>query len=117
MSLANAKPSANYVPAYQASGIPYIATVTGGTATIGLKYITSEVTVSSSGGATTVNFGLDNSANFTIPDGGCVTFRVKTKKIVLTNTGSIIGSVIVSMTNIDSGKIPTYDQNDYGATT
>jgi hypothetical protein len=116
MSLANAKPSAHYVPAYQASGVPYVATVTNGTATIGLRYVTSEVTVSATG-AGTVSFGLTNSANFTVPAAGSVTFRIKTKHIVLTCGSGVTMSVVAALTNINGGLIPTYDQDDYGSTT
>ena len=85
MSLANARPGANYVPAYQASGIPFIATAgTGATKTIEFNKVTLEVTVANAGtDSSTVNFGLTNSTDFTIPANSVATFRVKTKKIVI----------------------------------
>ena len=76
MSLGHVKQSANFVPPYQASGVPYIATVaSGATKTIGLQYVTSEITIAVSGTASsTVNFGLDNSADFTIPGDSDIVF-------------------------------------------
>jgi len=117
MSFKVPKPKANYVPEYQASGIPFIATAAAGvTKTITLSYVTSEVTVANQGTtASTVSFGLANSANFTLPANSTVTFRVKTKKIVVISGASSITSVIASLTAIESGNIPTYDQNDYGS--
>ena len=119
MSLGNAKQSANFVPPYQASGVPYLATVaSAATQTIGLQYVTSEITVAVFGeAASTVNFGLDNSADFTIPGNSVVTFRVRAKKIVVTSGSGSVTSVVAALTTIGSGQIPTYDQNDYGATT
>lgn len=119
MSLGNVKQSANFVPPYQASGVPYIATAgNSATKTISLKYVTSEVTVANSGTtASTVNFGLDSSTDFTIPADSVVTFRVRTKKIVVTSGGSSVTSVVAALTTIQNGEIPTYDQDDYGSTT
>jgi hypothetical protein len=119
MSLANAKPSANYVPAYQASGIPFIATAAAAaTKTIELNRVTSEVTVAVAGtDASTVNFGLDNSADFTIPGNSVVTFRIKAKKIVITSGTNSVTSVVAAMTEISGGLIPTYDQSNYGQVT
>ena len=117
MSLANARPSANYVPAYQSSGIPYIATAAAGeTKTIELKKVTSEVTVAASGGTCTVSFGATNGALFTVPSGAVVTFRIKTKYIQVISGGGTITSVVAALTEIDGGQIPTYNQNDYGTT-
>ena len=117
MSLANARPSANYVPAYQSSGIPYIATAAAGeTKTIELKKVTSEVTVAASGGTCTVSFGATNGALFTVPTGAVVTFRVKAKYIQVVADGSCTASVVAALTEIDGGQIPTYDQNDNGVT-
>ena len=118
MSLANAKPSANYVPAYQSSGIPYIATAAAGeTKTVELKKVTSEVTVAASGGTCTVSFGATNGAVFTVPEGAVATFRVKAKYIQVIAGGGCTASIVAAMTEIDGGQIPTYDQNDYGSTT
>jgi len=117
MSLANARPGANYVPAYQASGIPFIATAgTGATKTIEFNKVTLEVTVANAGtDSSTVNFGLTNSTDFTIPANSVATFRVKTKKIVITSGANSVTSVMASLTEIDGGLIPTYDQSDYGS--
>lgn len=118
MSLGHVKQSANFVPPYQASGVPYIATAASGvTKTISLKYVTSEVTIAVSGtAASTVNFGLDNSADFTVPGNSIVTFRVRAKKIVVTSGTGSVTSVVAALTTIQNGEIPTYDQNDYGST-
>jgi|MDTB01.3.fsa_nt_gb carbon monoxide dehydrogenase subunit G len=117
MGLGNAKPSANYVPAYQSSGIPYVATAAAGeTKTINLKKVTSEVTVSASGGTATVDFGNTGAAVFTVPDGAAVTFRIKTKYIQVISGGGTVTSVVAALTEIDGGQIPTYTQSDYGNT-
>lgn len=116
MSLANAKPSANYVPAYQSSGIPFVATAASGeTKTIGLNKVTSEVTVAASGGTATVQFGNTNSAVFTIPKDAVATFRVKARKIIIVSGSGTATSVVAALTEIDGGLIPTYDQDDYGS--
>jgi hypothetical protein len=116
MSLGNVKQSANFVPPYQASGVPFVATAgVGATKTINLKYVTSEVTVANSGtDASTVSFGLTNSADFTIPANSVVTFRIRARKIVITSGAASTTSVVAALTTIKNGEIPVYDQNDYG---
>ena len=105
---------ADFVPAYQAAGVPFVQTVTNATKTIDLKYVTSEITVSASGGAGTVSFGLTNSANFTIPSGETVTFRIRAKKIVMIAGSGVILSCVAALTPIKAGEIATFDQADYG---
>jgi len=113
MSLGNPKPKLNFVPEYQAAGIPFIRTATA-EETYSLQYVTSEVTVCASGGAATVDFGHDNTELFTVPSGACATFRVKAKKIHVVPTSTV--SVVASLTNIKSGELSTYDDNTLGGT-
>ena len=77
--------------------------------------MTSEVTVANSGtDASTVSFGLTNSADFTIPPNSVVTFRIRARKIVITSGAASTTSVVAALTTIKNGEIPVYNQNDYG---
>tara|TARA_B100000902_G_scaffold345093_1_gene350891 strand:+ start:81 stop:443 length:363 start_codon:yes stop_codon:yes gene_type:complete len=108
-----------YAPAYQVSGIPYIATAgTGATKTVVLKFVTSEITFANSGTtASTINFGFKNGADFTIPANSVATFHVRTKKISFTSGASSTTSIIASLTGIDATRIPTeQSQNSFGTT-
>lgn len=114
MSLGNVKPKLNFVPEYQAAGIPFIRTATG-EETYSLKYVTSEVTVCASGGTATIDFGHDSTELFTVPSGACATFRVKAKKIHVVPDGGTV-SVVASLTNIKSGELSTYNDSTLGGT-
>ena len=119
MSGINSPQGPTYAPAYQVSGVPYIATAgTGATKTVTLKFATSEVTFSNEGTTrSTINFGFQNGADFTIPPNSVVTFRIRTKKIVFTSGSSSTTSIIASLTGIDATRIPTaQDQNSFGTT-
>lgn len=113
MSLGNVKPKLNFVPEYQASGIPFVRTAAV-EETYSLTYVASEVTVCASGDVATVDFGHDNTEVFTVPANACVTFRVKAKKIHVVPSGTV--SVVASLTNIKSGELPTYNDNTLGGT-
>ena len=113
MSLANAKPKLNYVPEYQASGVPFIRTAVA-EETYGFKYVTSEVTVCTSGDVATIDFGHTGTEVFTIPADACVTFRVKAKTVHVVPSGTV--SIVATLTNIESGNLSTYTDSDLGHT-
>ena len=108
------EPGVGDVGSYQVAGTPYIANVNNGTSTVSLNYVTSEVVVSATA-ACTVHFGDADSTTFSIPANTAITFKARTKKIVLVSAG--VASVCALLTSIPASRLEgVHDQDGYGTT-
>ena len=117
MSLNYPKPGLGHIAEFQRACTPYVDSAVNATKTITLNYVTSEVIVAASGGVGTVHFGDVDSKAFTIPQNTAITFKVRTKKIVVVSgSGGITVSVCALLTGISSNELPQHDQDDWGST-
>lgn len=114
MSLNYPKPGLGHVAEFQRACTPYIATASSNTKTLTLDYVTSEVIVVATA-ACTVHFGDVASSTVSIPANTTVSFKVRTKKIVLACAGGT-ASVCALLTGISSNELPQHNQNDWGST-
>jgi hypothetical protein len=113
MSLNYPKPGLGHVAEFQRACTPYVDSCSNNTKTITLNYVTSEVIVVATA-ACTVHFGDVDSKTVSIPAATTVTFKVRTKKIVLASGG--VASVCALLTGISSNELPQHDQDDWGST-
>lgn len=108
-------PGYNDVPAYLASGLPYV-TASSATTTpvkISFPYVTKFITIHSNTSSLDVGFtqlGISNSNHFTIGSNGYLTLEVRVKEIYLkkpTGMGSVNFQILAGLTGIPTASIPT----------
>jgi hypothetical protein len=103
-------PGYNFAPAYQTSGLPFLtsSTAAAGTAVkIEFPYVTKDITIGATGGATTFAFtanGLVGTNKYTVASGQSVTFDFRVKEMWV--TGSTF-CVAAGLTGIPTASIPT----------
>ena len=106
-------PGVGDVGAYQVAGTPYVATTANNTKTLTLSFVTSEVVVVATA-ACTVHFGDAGNTTVNIPAATTATFKVRTKKIVITSGG--VASVCAVLTGIPASSLDQHTQGDFGST-
>lgn len=105
-----ASPGLGDVGSYQASGIPYVVSVSNATAKKELTHVTSEITVIATAAAT-LKLGDTAGTSISIPAGAVATFRVRTKYLELQSGG--VASLVASLTVIEGKSCHPHTQTDY----
>lgn len=107
-------PGYNDVPAYLASGLPFV-TASSATTTpvkIDFPYVTKFITIRADG-ALSVGFtslGTTNSNHYTMANNQTITFDIRAKEIYLkkpTGMGSVNFQILAGLTGIPTASIPT----------
>lgn len=104
------QPGYNHTPAYQTSGLPFLTSSTaaaGSPVYIAFPYVTRDITIGATGGATTFAFtanGLAGTNKYTVASGQSVTFEFRVKEMWV--TGSTF-CVAAGLTGIPTASIPT----------
>lgn len=107
-------PGFNDVPAYLASGLPYV-TASSATTTpvkISFPYITKFITIRSAGALDVgfTNLGVSGVNHYSMANGNFLTFEVRVKEIYLRNHtggGTVDFHIIAGLTGIPTASIPT----------
>lgn len=108
-------PGYNDVPAYLASGLPYVTASSASTTPVKISfpYVTKFITIHSNTSSLDVGFtafGVSNSNHFTIGSNGYATFEVRVKEIYLkkpSGAGTVNFQILAGLTGIPTASIPT----------
>ena len=103
-------PGYNDVPAYLASGLPYVTASAASTTPlkISFPYVTKFITIRSTGGTLDVGFtslGTDNSNHYSMASNQYITFDVRVKEIYIKGNNKF--HLLAGLTGIPTASIPT----------
>lgn len=108
-------PGYNDVPAYLASGLPYVTASSATTVPVKITfpYITKFVTIHANTSSLNVGFtqlGTSNSNHYTMGSNQYITFDIRVKEIYLSKPsgmGSVNFQIVAGLTGIPTASIPT----------